>query len=124
MADDLGYGDLGCFGAEDICTPHIDRIEQEGIRFTEYYAVSSMCSLSRAVLLSGRLPQRSGINGIFSAGSFTSLPSSEVTIAEILKEKGYVTGIIGKMKFLLKLQIFRLRNKAKSRHKEQLVSNT
>ncbi|MQY77739.1 MAG: sulfatase-like hydrolase/transferase [Bacteroidetes bacterium] len=96
MADDLGYGDLGCFGAEDIKTPNIDRIATEGIRFTDYYSASSVCSPSRAALLTGRLPQRMGINGVFSTGSFTGMPSPEVTIAEVLKAKGYTTGIVGK----------------------------
>jgi len=96
FTDDLGYGDLGCFGASDIKTPNIDRIAAEGIKFTEFYSASSVCSPSRAGLLTGRYPQRMGINGVFFPESFTGMPPEEITIAEMLKEKGYATGIIGK----------------------------
>ena len=96
FADDLGYGDLGCFGATDIKTPAIDAIAKEGIKFTNFYSASPVCSPSRAALLTGRLPQRIGINGVFFPESFTGMPSEEITISEILKEKNYVTGMIGK----------------------------
>jgi arylsulfatase A len=96
FADDLGYGDLSCFGAADIKTSNIDRIADEGIRFTEFYSASPVCSPSRAALLTGRLPQRMGINDVFFPESFTGMPQSEITIAEILKEKSYATGIVGK----------------------------
>ncbi|UCH14978.1 MAG: sulfatase [Bacteroidales bacterium] len=96
FADDLGYGDLSCFGATDIKTSNIDRIASEGIRFTEFYSASPVCSPSRAGLLTGRLPQRMGINGVFFPESFTGMPQDEITIAEMLKEKDYTTGIVGK----------------------------
>lgn len=96
FADDLGYGDLGCFGATDIKTPNIDRIASDGIKFTSFYSASSVCSPSRAGLLTGRLPQRMGINAVFFPQSFTGMPQSEITIAELLKQKGYETGIVGK----------------------------
>ncbi len=96
FADDLGYGDLSCFGAADIKTPNIDRIAGEGIRFTEFYSASPVCSPSRAALLTGRLPQRMGINNVFFPESFTGMHQSEITIAELLKEKNYATGIVGK----------------------------
>jgi arylsulfatase A-like enzyme len=96
FADDLGYGDLSCFGASDIHTPNIDRLAAEGIKFTEFYSASSVCSPSRAGLLTGRYPQRMGINSVFFPESFTGMPSEEITIAEMLKEKGYSTGIVGK----------------------------
>lgn len=96
FADDLGYGDLGCFGARDIKTPNIDRMAKEGITFTSFYSASSVSSPSRAGFLTGRLPQRMGVNGVFFPQSFTGMPSEEVTIAELLKSKGYKTGIIGK----------------------------
>jgi arylsulfatase A len=96
FADDLGYGDLSCFGATDIKTSNIDRIADEGIRFTEFYSASPVCSPSRAALLTGRLPQRMGINDVFFPESFTGMPQGEITIAEILKEKNYATGIVGK----------------------------
>ena len=96
FADDLGYGDLSCYGAKDINTPNIDQIAKEGIKFTEFYSASSVCSPSRAALLTGRYPQRMGINTVFFSESFTGIPDTEITIPEILKEKGYATGIVGK----------------------------
>ena len=96
FADDLGYGDLSCYGAKDINTPNIDQIAKEGIKFTEFYSASSVCSPSRAALLTGRYPQRMGINTVFFLESFTGIPDKEITIPEILKEKGYATGIVGK----------------------------
>lgn len=96
FADDLGYGDLGCFGATDIKTPNIDRIAAEGIKFTSFYSASHVCSPSRAALMTGRLPQRMGIHGVFFPESYTGMPTSEYTIAEMLKEKGYATGMVGK----------------------------
>ena len=96
FADDLGYGDLSCYGAKDINTPNIDQIAKQGIKFTEFYSASSVCSPSRAALLTGRYPQRMGINTVFFSESFTGIPDKEITIPEILKEKGYATGIVGK----------------------------
>jgi len=96
FADDLGYGDLGCFGAEDIGTPNIDRLAQEGIKFTEFYSASPVCSPSRAGLLTGRMPQRMGINGVFFPESFTGMPTDEITIADLLQQQGYATGVVGK----------------------------
>lgn len=96
FADDLGYGDLGCYGAKDIRTPYLDSMAGEGILFSEFYSASSVCSPSRAALLTGRIPQRMGINQVFFPESFTGMPPSEITIAELLKEKGYATGIVGK----------------------------
>lgn len=96
FADDLGYGDIGCFGAPDIKTPNIDKIANEGIKFTELCSASSICSPSRAGLLTGRLPERMGINGVFFPESFTGMPSYEITIAEMLKQKNYATGMVGK----------------------------
>jgi len=96
FTDDLGYGDLACFGASDVKTPNIDRIASEGILFTDFYSVSSVCSPSRAGLLTGRYPARMGVNGVYFPTSFTGLPPSEITIADMLKEKGYVSGVFGK----------------------------
>ncbi len=96
FADDLGYGDLGCFGATDIATPHLDGMARQGIRFTSFYSASPVCSPSRAGLLTGRYPQRMGINGVFFPESFTGMAPEEITIAEVLKAKGYATGIVGK----------------------------
>ncbi|MCR9015431.1 sulfatase [Aquiflexum gelatinilyticum] len=96
FADDLGYGDLGCFGATDIATPNIDRIAAEGIKFTSFLSASPVCSPSRAGLLTGRMPQRMGINSVFFPESFTGMDPEEITIAEILKDKGYRTSVVGK----------------------------
>ena len=96
FVDDLGYGDLGCFGATDIATPNIDRLAEEGIKFTEFYSASAVCSPSRAALLTGRYPVRMGINEVFFPESFTGMPPEEITIAEMLGEQGYATGMVGK----------------------------
>lgn len=102
FADDLGYGDLSCFGHPTIMTPNIDRMAAEGMRFTQFYVAASICTPSRAALLTGRLPIRSGMSGSDNSGnvlyprSTGGLPHSEVTIAEALKSKDYTTGIIGK----------------------------
>ncbi len=94
--DDLGYGDLGCFGADDIKTPAIDRIARDGIRFTDFYSAAHVCTPSRAALLTGRLPQRMGIAGVFFPESFTGMPVEEVTMAQMLRARGYATGMVGK----------------------------
>ena len=94
--DDLGYGDLGCFGNTVIRTPNIDRMAKEGIKFSEFYSASPVCSPSRAALLTGRIPQRMGINGVFFPRSYTGMPVEEFTIADLLKTRGYATGVVGK----------------------------
>lgn len=96
FCDDLGYGDIACFGATDIKTPNIDRMAQEGVRFSDFYSASSVCSPSRAALLTGRMPQRMGINAVFFPESFTGMSPNEITIAEMLKKKSYATGMVGK----------------------------
>jgi len=95
-ADDLGYGDLGCYGHPIIKTPHIDGLAAEGLRFTQYYAPSALCSPSRAALLTGRTPYRTGIKSWIPEGSGIYLHKEEVTIATLLKRAGYATAIIGK----------------------------
>ena len=94
--DDLGYGDLGCFGNEVIRTPHIDRMASDGMKFTEFYSASPVCSPSRAALLTGRIPQRMGINSVFFPRSYTGMPLEEITTGDLLKSMGYATGIVGK----------------------------
>lgn len=96
FTDDLGYGDIGAFGATDIKTPHIDRMANEGIKFTSFLSASPVCSPSRAGLMTGRMPQRMGINAVFFPESFTGMDPEEITFAEILKEKGYQTAAVGK----------------------------
>ncbi|MBC7815593.1 MAG: sulfatase [Planctomycetaceae bacterium] len=99
FADDLGYGDLGCYGSPTIRTPHLDRMAAEGLRFTDFYSAAEVCSPSRAALLTGRYPIRSGMCGnrrVLFPNSKGGLPANEVTIAERLREKGYATAQIGK----------------------------
>lgn len=95
--DDQGTADLGCYGTTDIHTPHIDSLAQRGVRFEQMYAPSAICSASRAGLLTGRFPARAGVPGnVSSMEGEPGMPSSQVTIAEVLREAGYVTGHIGK----------------------------
>jgi arylsulfatase len=94
-ADDLGYGDLACYGSS-IPTPNLDRMAAEGIRFTQFYSANPVCSPSRAALLTGRYPTRVGVPRVLFPSDTTGLPDSEMTIAQMLKAKGYKTMCIGK----------------------------
>ncbi len=96
FTDDQGYGDVGVFGATDIATPHLDQMAKDGIRLSDFYAAQAVCSASRAGLLTGCYPNRIGIHGAFMPKSKKGLHLSEVTIAEMLKDKGYQTGMFGK----------------------------
>jgi arylsulfatase A len=103
LADDLGYGDLSCYGHPSIRTPNLDRMAAEGMRFTDFYVAAPVCTPSRAALLTGRLPIRSGMTGAFGTKndvlmpkSTGGLPTNEITIAEALKGRGYVSACIGK----------------------------
>lgn len=99
FADDLGYGDLGCYGHPTILTPNLDKMAAQGMRFTQFYLGAAVCTPSRAALLTGRLGVRTGMygkRGVLFPNSASGLPLKEVTIAEMLKAKGYATEIIGK----------------------------
>ncbi|XP_002739253.1 arylsulfatase A-like [Saccoglossus kowalevskii] len=97
FADDVGYGDLGCYGHPTTSTPHLDKLAANGLLLTQFYAGSPVCSPSRASLLTGRLPPRTGVYpGVFQANDSGGLPLNETTIAELLKTVNYQTGMIGK----------------------------
>ena len=96
-SDDQGSVDLGCYGSSDLHTPHLDGLAARGVRFTQMYAPSAICSASRAGLLTGRLPARAGVPGnVSSSKGKAGMPTSEVTLAEMLRQAGYATGHVGK----------------------------
>jgi arylsulfatase A-like enzyme len=103
-ADDLGYGELGCYGQQKIKTPFLDKMAAQGMRFTQHYSGAPVCAPSRAILLTGKHSGHSYIRGNHELGGFPdstergqmALRSEEFTIAELLKQKGYTCGIIGK----------------------------
>ncbi len=99
--DDLGYGDLGCYGSEVNRTPYLDRMAAEGMRFTDFYMVASLCSPSRGGMLTGCYPRRIGFGtfdgeGVLFPGMGLGLNPDETTIAELLKAQGYATKMVGK----------------------------
>jgi uncharacterized sulfatase len=98
MADDLGYGDIGGYGQEQIKTPHIDELARAGIRFTDFYAGSTVCAPSRSVLMTGRHTGHTYIRGNREVKPMGQepLPDSIVTVAELLQDAGYRTGLVGK----------------------------
>ncbi len=96
FCDDMGYADIGPFGAEGYQTPHLDRMAAEGMKFTDFYVGRSFCSPSRAALLTGCIPTRVGVGGNFGPHSKTGLHPGEMTIADMLKQKGYATACFGK----------------------------
>ena len=99
LADDMGYGDLGCFGST-IKTPNLDRMAAEGLRFTDFHSNGSVSTPTRAALLTGRYQQRVGLEGVILENvpehDSVGLPPGEVTFARVLKENGYATGAVGK----------------------------
>ena len=102
MADDLGYGDLGCYGQKEIKTPHIDQMATEGMRFTQCYAGSTVCAPTRCVLMTGkhtghaRVRGNTGFRGPSRDRYLVPLEDDDVTVAEVLKSAGYTTGVMGK----------------------------
>lgn len=100
VADDLGYGELGCYGGRDIPTPHLDRLASEGARFTSGYVTAAFCAASRAALLTGKYQTRFGFEhnpiGAKNAAAGIGLPIQEQTIGQRLRDVGYATALIGK----------------------------
>ncbi len=96
FCDDLGYGDLGCFGSTGLKTPNLDRMAQEGTRFTSFYVAASVCSASRAALMTGLYPRRTGITGVLFPKAKNGLPTSFPTLPSVLRKQGYATACVGK----------------------------
>lgn len=96
FADDLGWGDLGCYGQTKIKTPHLDRMAREGARFSDFYAAAPVCTPSRAALLTGRYPLRSGLTRVLNQRSSGGIGDGETTLAEALRARGYATTVVGK----------------------------
>jgi len=94
--DDMGYADVGCFGAQGYETPNIDRLAADGTRFTDFYAAASSCTPSRAALMTGCYPQRVGLPRVLGPGAKIGISDDEVTIAQMLKPLGYATACYGK----------------------------
>ncbi len=96
FADDLGYGDIACYGSKTIDTPHLDRLAREGTRFTNFHVSQPVCSASRASLLTGCYANRIGIHGALGPRSSIALAHEETTLAEVFKSVSYATGMAGK----------------------------
>ncbi|SHG70251.1 sulfatase family protein [Flagellimonas flava] len=96
FTDDQGYQDVGVFGSPNIKTPNLDKMASEGVRLTSYYSAQAVCSASRAGILTGCYPNRIGIHNALGPDNTHGINASETTLAEMLKEKGYATGIFGK----------------------------
>jgi arylsulfatase A len=96
LCDDLGYGDLGCYGHPVIKTPNLDKLARQGVRFTECYAGAPVCSPSRAAILTGRTPTRCGVYSWIDPNNPMHLPTREITLATLLRQAGYRTAQVGK----------------------------
>jgi arylsulfatase A len=96
FTDDQGYTDVGCYGAKGFRTPNLDRMAAEGVRFTDFYVAQAVCSASRTALLTGCYPNRLGIFGALGPKSLIGISDKEMTIAQVLKQRGYATAIFGK----------------------------
>src|SRR4051812_1542706 len=96
VGDDVGYDDLSCYAARKIKTPNLDRLAAQGMRFTSFYAPHQTCTPSRAALMTGCYAQRVGLPRVLFPNDHEGLSDREVTIAELLKQRGYATACIGK----------------------------
>jgi len=96
LTDDQGYADLGCFGAKDLRTPNLDRMAQEGMRFTDFYVAQAVCTASRAALMTGCYPNRVGLQGALNHKSTIGISAEETLLPEIFRSQGYATAAYGK----------------------------
>ncbi|MSU51321.1 MAG: arylsulfatase [Opitutus sp.] len=96
LSDDVGYGDLGCYGANQVKTPHLDRLAREGIRFTDAHATGSVCTPTRFAFVTGRYAWRQAGTGIAAGNATLLIKPSTPTVASVLKQAGYRTGVVGK----------------------------
>ena len=96
FCDDLGYADIGAFGAEGYATPHLDDLAERGRRFTDFYVAQAVCSASRAALLTGCYPNRIGIQGALGPSANHGVADEETTLGEVFRSAGYATAIFGK----------------------------
>ena len=96
FTDDQGYGDLGCYGATGFATPHVDKLAEQGVRFTDFHVSQPVCSASRASLMTGCYANRIGIHGALSPAARHGISAAETTLAEVCKGRGYATGMVGK----------------------------
>lgn len=96
VADDLGYADVGVYGAKGFTTPNLDRLAQEGIRFTDFHVAQAVCSASRAAIMTGCYPNRIGIEGAMEPWYKFGIHERELTFPKMMKQKGYATGMVGK----------------------------
>jgi arylsulfatase A-like enzyme len=95
-ADDIGYGDVGCYGATAVRTPNVDRLAKEGLRFTSGYCAASTCTPSRYAMMTGEYAFRKKGTGILPGNAAMIIPTERATLPSILKQAGYATGIVGK----------------------------
>src|SRR5262245_18804265 len=96
VADDLGYGDLGCYGSTEVRTPHLDRLAKEGVRMTDAYANAAVCSPTRAALITGQYPQRHGFDWVVRYGEKTRGLPAKGSMPRLLKDARYRTALFGK----------------------------
>ncbi|MBI4662331.1 MAG: sulfatase [Verrucomicrobia bacterium] len=96
LTDDMGYGDVGCFGAQDVATPNIDRLAKEGMRFTSFYVAQAVCTASRAALMTGCYANRVGLFGALNHTSTAGIHEDETLLPELCRQRGYATAIYGK----------------------------
>jgi hypothetical protein len=96
MTDDQGYSDIGCFGARGFETPHLDRLAAQGRRFTDFYVAASVCTASRAALMTGCYPMRVSMFGALNHTSREGIHPDELLLSEVLQQKGYATACYGK----------------------------